>query len=482
MEIARIWDRLLGMLTGRKGAPRQTEVLDVPFLVSDSNNDFLKLDAMAPLASEPPPPRPNGNAIPVGPDTPNTSRSIVRREAVLGNNQRVAGYFFRLRYEVNQRVRSSSASVQRLYDDVLLRNLQVMEIQRLLEHRLAFIEVAANSLDMPVLEALQPQGTVYVVGPNAELVSQPETWLNRLTQLKGLGFRIGLHGDDADAPEMPPFLALADFLFVDIGNNDIPTIHHQIGISAQRTAPLLCVATNIQTLEEFNVCSKLPFSFYQGHFITSREKWDAPRMDAGRIKILELLNKLRRDAELAELTAVIKQDPALSFKLLRYINSPGIGLLHKASTLEQALIVLGRQQFYRWLTLLLFTSGKTRGLDWAIMENALVRARLAELLAQHALPASERDELFVAGVFSLLDVVLAMPMADVLKQVNLPPAVNEALLEQRGKYAPYLQLAIACEQYDEANMIELSQAIGLDSKAVNGLHIDALVWAQQVSE
>ncbi|MFO7543789.1 MAG: HDOD domain-containing protein [Thiobacillus sp.] len=482
MGLAGILGRLLGSLTEKQTAPAEAEAPDNPFVSTDPNNDFLKLNAMAPLASEPSPPRPNGNARPIGPDTPPTSRSIVRREAVLGNNQRVAGYVFRLRFEVNQRVRASSTSIQRLYDDVLLRNLQIMEIQRLLEHRLAFIEVAANSLDMPVLEALQPQGTVYVVGTNAELTSQPDAWLSRLSQLKKLGFRIGLHGDGVDAPEMTPFLELADFLFIDVGNNDIPTIHHQIDAPAKRIPPLSCVATNIQTLEEFNVCSRLPFSFYQGSFITSREKWDAPRMDAGRIKILELLNKLRRDAEVAELTAVIKQDPALSFKLLRYINSPGIGLLHKASTLEQALIVLGRQQFYRWLTLLLFTSGQARGLDWAIMENALVRARLAELLARDALSASERDELFVAGVFSLLDVVMAIPMADVLKQVSLPPAVNEVLLEHRGKYAPYLELAIACEQYDEANIAELSQAIGLDSRAVNGLHVDALIWAQQVSE
>ena len=281
---------------------------------------------------------------------------------------------------------------------------------------------------------------------------------------------------------MSPFVDLADFLFVDMGGNDIPTIRNQVGAIVRQAPSMKFVANNIQTLEEFGVCQKLPFAFYQGAFITSREKWDTPRIDAGRIKILELLNKLRGDADMAELTRLIKQDPALSFKLLRYINSPGMGLLHKIGTLDQALVVLGQQKLYRWLTLLLYTSGNTRGLDWAILENALVRARLAELIAQDSLSANERDELFVAGVFSLLDIVLGMPMADVLKQVSLPPLVNEVLLDHAGKYAPYLDLAIACEQSEGADIAAMSQAIGLDSKQVNLLQIEAMVWAQQVGE
>jgi EAL and modified HD-GYP domain-containing signal transduction protein len=159
-----------------------------------------------------------------------------------------------------------------------------------------------------------------------------------------------------------------------------------------------------------------------------------------------------------------------------------MGYTHKIGTLDQALIVLGQQKLYRWLTLLLYTSGNTRGLDWAIMENALVRARLAELVAQDSLSPTERDELFVAGVFSLLDIVLGLPMADVLRQVSLPPLVNEVLLQQTGKYAPYLDLAIACEQSDGADIAAMSHAVGLDGKQVNTLHVEAMIWAHQVGE
>lgn len=475
-------NRIVEMFRGGKAQKHKDARPDTQASPAGHNDAFIKLNALAPLASEIKDSSASVAGNPEAMGETQANKSIVCREAVLGKDQRVAGYAFSLRYEVNQRVRAASTNIQRLYDKVLLRNLQVMDIQRLLEHRLAFIDVSASSLEMPLLEELQPQGVVYVVGANAQLLADHESCLASLTRLKGLGYRIGLYGAGVDSPGMSPFVKLADFIFVDMGGNDIPTIKNQVGVIVSQAPSTKLVATNIQTLEEFGVCRKLPFVFYRGAFITSREKWDTPRLDAGRIKILELLNKLRGDMDVAELTRLIKQDPALSFKLLRYINSPGMGLVHKIGTLDQALVVLGQQKLYRWLTLLLYTSGNAQGLDWAIMENALVRARLAELIAKDSLPANERDELFVAGVFSLLDIVLAMPMQDVLKQVSLPAMVNDVLLRQAGKYAPYLELAIACEQADGADIDAMSQSLGLDSKQVNLLQIEAMIWAQQVGE
>ncbi len=176
----------------------------------------------------------------------------------------------------------------------------------------------------------------------------------------------------------------------------------------------------------------------------------------------------------------MKQDPALSFKLLRYVNSPGMGLTQRIGTLDQAVMLLGRQKLHRWLTLLLFTGGAGQGLDWAIMENALTRARFAELIAGTTLSAVERDELFLAGMFSLLDIVLGMPLEAVITQLNAPAAVGDALLHKRGKYAAYLDLAMACEHEDEENVAVLSEAIGLDERQVNLHHVEAMIWARQV--
>jgi len=471
-------DRFVRLLRRSKARSQKDIERDGLFASRIQKAAFRKLNAVAPLVSEtdqaPAKVATGANSSPEQAGNP-----IVRREAVLGNKQRVAGYVFSLVYKANPRVRVSSTSLQRLHDKVLLRNLNAMGIQHLLEYRLAFVDVSASSLEMPFIEALPPQGIVYVFDASTRLDADHASCLRRL---KALGYRIGLRGLGASAADGFDFLELADYLFIDIGNSDIPAIHDQVEAARKRVADLKFVAANIQTLEEYRVCTKLPFAFHQGPFITSRERLDAPGMDAGRLKILELLNRLRGDAEVPELAGLIKQNLALAYKLLRYINSPGMRQMREIVTPEQALIVLGRQKLYRWLTILLFTSGKSTGLDWAVMENALIRARLAELTAQHALAPGERDELFVAGMFSLLDVVLSMPMETVLKQVNLPEPVNEALLEKRGKYATYLALAVACEESDDVNIAALSQAVGLETWRIDYFHLEAMLWAQRVSE
>lgn len=474
--------RIVEMFTGNRSRRPAEAMAGGAVALQRQNEDFMRLNQVAPLlkqVSGSPVAAVSGNADRM--PSPQT-QSIVCREAVLGTDQRVKAYSFILRHKVSERVRESSTNIRQLYDDVLLRNLQGMEIQRLLGHRLAFITVSASSLDLAVLEQLPREGAVYVVGPNEQLTADADATLARLARLKALGYRLGLHGAGIEKPDMVPFMALADFMFVDVGEHDIPSIRTQLDVAAAGMTSKMFVAANIKTREEFHVCSKLPFSMYHGAFVTSRESWNTPKMDASRLKIVQLLNKMRSEAEVAELSALIRQDPALSFKILRYINSPGIGLLQKVTTIEQALMVMGRQQLYRWLTLLMFTSGNSQGLDRALLENALVRARLCELLAEHSLASAERDELFVAGVFSLLDVLLGSPMAAVLKQVCLPPMVNQVLLHRAGKYAPYLDLAIACEQHAAEDIAALSEALGMPAKQVNRLHIEALVWAQMAGE
>ncbi len=468
-------NRFIKLLSGKDAKP------DEKITPAADSSEFKRLNELAPVSSK------NGS-LPASEE--NTEEliaektippSVVCREAVLNKEQKVAGYSFTLSRNINERVRASSTIVQRLYDEVLLRNILNMDIQRLLGHRLAFIPILPSTLDHPLLEQLPQKGTVLVVSALEQCFANSSVLITKLNALKNLGFRIGLQGN-TDLPEMQPFMELAEFIFINIGDNNLPTITSQISAISKLVFDKNLVATNIRTLDEFHVCTKLPFAYFQGQFVTSREAWASPRMDTGRIKILDLLNRIRQDAEIAELAQAFKQDPALSFKILRYINSAGSGLANKVNSIDQALLILGRQNLYRWLTLLLFTSGAGDALDWALLENALVRARLAELSASDSLPANERDELFVTGIFSLLDILLHLPMEKVLAQVSLPPLAVEALLHKKGKYAPYLELAIACEEFDQERITALAKHLGLDVTHVNAYHADALIWAEQINE
>jgi c-di-GMP phosphodiesterase len=407
--------------------------------------------------------------------------SVMRREAMLGREQRVAGYTFKLRRAADDPRDATLPDVQRLYDETLLDNLQRMDITRLLGQRLAFVPVAPATLFNPLIDSWPAAGTVWVLNLDAQASIEPSLH-DRLGELKTRGGHIAVQAEAGVRPERHALLQLADYVLMDVSSEDIPAITAQMAAVSKVAAGKRFVAMNVQSLEAFHMCHKLQFALFMGPFITRRENLGNPTMGPSRAKVLDLMNRVRTGAEQPELAAQFRHDPALSVRLLRYVNSPGMGLMNKIGGIEQALMVMGQDKLYRWLTLVLFTGGQTQELDHAVLENALVRGRLAEQLAGRALFAKARDEIFVAGLFSLLDVVMHMPMEQVLKQISLPAEITEAILSQRGPYAPYLALAIACEQDDQTSIETLARQINREVGEINAAHMDALLWAQQLSD
>ena len=432
--------------------------------------------------SEPSPPPLAKAAVGAAPKAAPAAKagSVMRREAMLGRDQKVAAYTFMLRRAPDELEDASLPDVQRLYDETLLNNLNNMEVSRLLAQRQAFIPISPASLDHPLIAAWPPAGTVWLLKVNAN-TGIDDALLAHMTEMKAAGHSFALDANALISPARHPLLPMIDYVMLDVSSEDIPVITAQMTAISKLAAGKQFVATDVQTLEAFHMCHKLQFARFMGPFITRNEKLDSPVLGPSRAKVLDLMNRVRTGAEQSELVEQFRHDPALSVRLLRYVNSPGIGLLHKVGGIEQALMIMGQDKLYRWLTLILFTGGQAQELDSAVLENALVRARVAEQLASKALFAKARDEVFVTGLFSLLDVVMRMPMEQVLKQVSLPIEITEAIVSQRGPYAPYLALAIACEQDDLASIETLSAQIGRDVAEINAVHMDALLWTQEIA-
>ncbi len=105
-----------------------------------------------------------------------------------------------------------------------------------------------------------------------------------------------------------------------------------------------------------------------------------------------------------------------------------------------------------------------------------------ELLAAEMLSPDEADNAFVVGVFSLLDVMLGLPMDKALSSVALPQAVMDALLHKTGVYAPFLELVLACESGDDEVFARTSEALHLSNHQVNWAHLQALAWADTLND
>ena len=370
--------------------------------------------------------------------------SFICREAVLDRNERIAGYEFALGQKVQSRLLEQSALIRRVYDDVMLNNLAPLGVSSLLEGRNAFIRLAVDSLKNPLLDNLSSSNTVIMIAPRPVAEIDLAELRASLAHLAALGVKLGW-SINQPRPEYAEFLHKADFIEIDSTALDGIQLKKMLADFRAANKDQKLIASKLQTSDDFRYCFDRGFNYFMGPFVSSRENWHPVKGEVNYARVFQALEMIQTGAEFDAIAECLRTDPILTFKLLRYINSPGIGLMQKINEIQQALLLLGRDRFYRWLSLLLFDSKKPGYHENIIREQALTRARFMEMLAGKGRVPSTADQMFLAGLFSLMSVMLAQPLDEVLKQVALPEAVASALKGDASAMLDALMLAIAIE-------------------------------------
>ncbi len=402
-----------------------------------------------------------------------TSEQVfIGRQPVVDSQQKIIGYelLFRSNAEQNSAHFSDdfSAGAQ-----VLINILSNMGAGWLLGDKNAFLNVNTEMLNSEFIELLPAQRIVLEM--QDDITSTPDL-LKRVQALKVLGFSFALpstavHIDNAD------LVKLVAYVKVDL----LRVPDEQLGELALnlKQYPLKIVAEKVETLAAFKRCKACKFDYFQGYYFAHPEILAAKVINPSHALVLDILNKVRSNADIAEIELGFKRDVALSFKLLRYINSVGFGLSCEIQSIRHALSILGYQQLYRWLTLLVVTTNEN-GTPSALMKTAITRGRLTELLGHELVDHNERDNLFIVGIFSMLDAMLEMPMDKVLEKLTLPENIADAILHREGIYGPFLALAEACESADIQRINDLAASLAIDPNTVNEAHLKALVWVEEL--
>lgn len=196
-------------------------------------------------------------------------------------------------------------------------------------------------------------------------------------------------------------------------------------------------------------------------------------------RIVRLMNLVRSEAELPQIEDELKADPVISYRLLRYVNSAAIGFPRRIRSFRQVVTVLGYHQLYRWLTVLLVTADQ-RAERSAAGLNAIIRGRFMELIGKVHFGKPQADDLFVVGVFSLLDVLFGESMEALLQPLDIGDAMRDALLRRDGPYMPLLLLAEAIEKADETRIDTIHRGLRIDIETVHDTYSDALAWAEKL--
>ena len=357
---------------------------------------------------------------------------------------------------------------------LLFSTLLAERIAEFAVRRLAVIPLTAAAAASPLHRQFAAPHTVFLLEAG-ELAGDEGIAL--LLALKQDGAMAGMRGLPAAAHQQA-LLEACDMLFLDLAEVDLAHFHAALD-RLHATHPRLKIAVEgIASWEEQRMCLGWGADYCLGTFLATPDKADEEgTLDQSRLTALRLLNLLRSDAELAELTEVAKQDPAITFQLLKWANAPINGQATGISSLGQAIMVLGRNVLYRWLAVAIFRLGRGKERDAALMEVALRRARFLELV-NPALSPAERDELFLVGLLSLFDVLFGMPMSRLLGHLNLSADTEDVLLRSSGKYGPYLMLAMVLERGDRQRAAQIAAGLRIDPAGLGEVHADAFAWTQ----
>ncbi len=248
--------------------------------------------------------------------------------------------------------------------------------------------------------------------------------------------------------------------------------------SRLRATGVRMLAEKIEDHETLEYARSLGCELFQGFFFSKPEIMQSKSLQSSKLQLMQLMAEVAgHDFDIAKIERTISSDVAISYKLLRYINSAMFRTAREISSIRHAVTMLGRTEFKKFISLLV-AGEMADDKPLELTRLALVRGRFCELLAESREPGTDSSEYFLLGLLSLLDAMLDVEMSTVIDELPLQARIKEALLSMKGPCAPYLELAVACEMGDWDLIEELENS---DDEPTE-LYWDAVEWADQMIE
>ena len=361
---------------------------------------------------------------------------------------------------------------------VMLNAFGEMGIANVLGAHKGFINLDAKFLYSDTVELLPRQQVVLEL---LETVVIDEAVIARCYELKAMGFSLALDDVLELCDEIKPLLEIVDIVKLDLMQIDLARLPALI--NNFRQYPVKLLAEKVEDREQARRCKEMGFDLFQGYYFARPETLSGKRPDPSKMVLLRILTLMLGDAENEKIVDAFKEHPALSYNLLRIVNSAGNNLAVKISSLSHGLMVLGRRALQRWVQLLLYAS---KGGDVAnpLFQLAATRARLMELVAQQMRPrdCDYVDRAFMVGMFSLLDVLMEEPLPDIVGRMSLHEDIETALLKRGGEVGDLLSLCGELEAGDAVAVRErLRTYPGLTADTLNSAQMEALGWANNIA-
>ena len=393
--------------------------------------------------------------------------AFVARQPIFNPKLEVVGYELLFRGEGYANDVATIANPESATATVVLNALTELDLGRLVGSRTAWVNISREFVTGGLAHAL-PSGLVGLEIPETEQFD--DDMIGALRDLKHEGYKLALD-DFRCRPGSEALLDLFDLVKLNI--NELG--RDRLSEFVERLKPYegKLVAEKLSTQADHEFCVEAGCDLFQGYFFCRPAVACTRGIAANRLALLQVAAALNDPAvELEQVEQLIAHDVALSFRLLRYVNSAFFGLRGDVRSIGQALALLGVENIKRWATLSVLASIDDKPTELTV--TALIRARFCEL-AGEPLGIASPAELFTLGLFSVLDAMMDAPMVDVIASLPLTAEMRDALVSRKGKRGLLLQCVAGLETGEVSDLPQVVDGAG-------ELYLESMMWANSATE
>ncbi len=356
---------------------------------------------------------------------------------------------------------------------VLTTSFLNFDIDTISNNKLCFINFTEELL-LNMVPTLFPRDRIVVeiledVKPTTEVVQA-------IKNMSEKGYKIAL--DDFEyEPSLDCLVDVCHIIKMDFRLTPLDEIKELIGMLRGKNISFL--AEKVEAYEEFQAALDMGFIYFQGYFFSKPEVIGGKALNSSSISMLQLIDEVNSDDyDIAKVEHHINVDIGISYKLLRYINSATFSREQKITSIKHAIAYLGINETRRFISLVALaevSSGKPHELIF----SSITRARFCELLGGISKFDVDHDELFMLGLFSLIDAILDADMETLLKKLPLSKAIKYALTSEDGQLYQYLSLASYYEIGDWKRCNKLIHDLEIDENELPACYANAIEWSNE---
>lgn len=358
----------------------------------------------------------------------------------------------------------------------LISNTLCIGFDELVEDKMAYINFSSQLILQEVPSVLPSNKIVIEVLEDVEPTKEVK---EAIKKLRNKGYLIAL--DDVTLKsEFWGFGQLIDIYKIDYrATTTIDRAKIIKGINVFNSSAIF-LAEKVENIEEYQEALSLGFKYFQGFYFSKpimMEGKDIPVRNTNCYLILSEL--LKKDYDVAKVETIIKADVSISYKIMKMLNSAAFGLVQKVSSIRQAIVLMGKKELSKLLTIIAMSQMKCDN-EEEISRLLIIRARFCELVANY-IGYDKSEQCFLVGLFSELDKFMQRDMKDIVDELAIEEELKDALLEKDNEIRKVLNLVIAYENMDNFDILKYSLELGIPKGKLVELYMQSINWSSKIA-